>query len=288
MPATPAVNASASDAANAAVVFFDVDGTLVWDRSVDDPESSIVDLVPTPAVYDAFERLRDRGHKAFICTGRTLDSIGKPLLSLKSAGIISGAGACVSIDGEILAEQSIPVELLEETVRHLVALRVEVVFEGARESVALMRPGAVYRAIPGVPTVHDLEGLRRVAPAMDFEKFAFFADAIPVLKRDADFFLTRYDLCDLGIGLGEMSLAGVNKGSGVQRALEVLGQAPDGGSWRTYAFGDSENDLPMLRAVDVPVAMGNALPQVKAMATYVTDRVEQDGVATGLAHFGLI
>ena len=288
MPATPAVNASASDAANAAVVFFDVDGTLVWDRSVDDPENSIVDLVPTPAVYDAFERLRDRGHKAFICTGRTLDSIGKPLLSLKSAGIISGAGACVSIDGEILAEQSIPVELLEETVRHLVALRVEVVFEGARESVALMRPGAVYRAIPGVPTVHDLEGLRRVAPAMDFEKFAFFADAIPALKRDADFFLTRYDLCDLGIGLGEMSLAGVNKGSGVQRALEVLGQAPDGGSWRTYAFGDSENDLPMLRAVDVPVAMGNALPQVKAMATYVTDRVEQDGVATGLAHFGLI
>ena len=288
MPATPAVNASASDAANAAVVFFDVDGTLVWDRSVDDPENSIVDLVPTPAVYDAFERLRDRGHKAFICTGRTLDSIGKPLLSLKSAGIISGAGACVSIDGEILAEQSIPGELLEETVRHLVALRVEVVFEGARESVALMRPGAVYRAIPGVPTVHDLEGLRRVAPAMDFEKFAFFADAIPVLKRDADFFLTRYDLCDLGIGLGEMSLAGVNKGSGVQRALEVLGQAPDGGSWRTYAFGDSENDLPMLRAVDVPVAMGNALPQVKAMATYVTDRVEQDGVATGLAHFGLI
>ena len=288
MPATPAVNASASDAANAAVVFFDVDGTLVWDRSVDDPENSIVDLVPTPAVYDAVERLRDRGHKAFICTGRTLDSIGKPLLSLKSAGIISGAGACVSIDGEILAEQSIPVELLEETVRHLVALRVEVVFEGARESVALMRPGAVYRAIPGVPTVHDLEGLRRVAPAMDFEKFAFFADAIPVLKRDADFFLTRYDLCDLGIGLGEMSLAGVNKGSGVQRALEVLGQAPDGGSWRTYAFGDSENDLPMLRAVDVPVAMGNALPQVKAMATYVTDRVEQDGVATGLAHFGLI
>ena len=288
MPATPAANASASDAANAAVVFFDVDGTLVWDRSVDDPENSIVDLVPTPAVYDAFERLRDRGHKAFICTGRTLDSIGKPLLSLKSAGIISGAGACVSIDGEILAEQSIPVELLEETVRHLVALRVEVVFEGARESVALMRPGAVYRAIPGVPTVHDLEGLRRVAPAMDFEKFAFFADAIPVLKRDADFFLTRYDLCDLGIGLGEMSLAGVNKGSGVQRALEVLGQAPDGGSWRTYAFGDSENDLPMLRAVDVPVAMGNALPQVKAMATYVTDRVEQAGVATGLAHFGLI
>ena len=34
MPATPAANASASDAANAAVVFFDVDGTLLDEKPV--------------------------------------------------------------------------------------------------------------------------------------------------------------------------------------------------------------------------------------------------------------
>lgn len=267
-----------------AVVFFDVDGTLVWDRSVDDPDHPIVDLAPSPAVYRAFERLHANGHKAFICTGRTLDSIRKPLLALQTTGIISGAGACVSIDGRILAETSIPDDLLEETVHHLIALGVEVVFEGARQSVALMQPGVTYRDIPGVETAHDLDEMRRIAPAMDFEKFAFYDSAIPALQRDAAFFRAHYDLCDLGIGLGEMTLTGVNKGVGVQQALEVL----DAGPWRTFAFGDSENDLPMLRTVDVPVAMGNAQPQVKAIAAYVTDSVQNDGVVTGLEHFGLI
>ena len=34
--------------------------------------------------------------------------------------------------------------------------------------------------------------------------------------------------------------------------------------------------------------MGNALPGVKAAADYVTDSVQNDGVATALAHFGLL
>ena len=34
--------------------------------------------------------------------------------------------------------------------------------------------------------------------------------------------------------------------------------------------------------------MGNALPGVKAAADYVTDSVQNDGVATALARFGLL
>ncbi len=44
----------------------------------------------------------------------------------------------------------------------------------------------------------------------------------------------------------------------------------------------------MAPAVETFVAMGNALPGVKARADYVTDDAAHDGVATGLAHFGLI
>ena len=56
----------------------------------------------------------------------------------------------------------------------------------------------------------------------------------------------------------------------------------------TFAFGDSENDLPMAGAVETFVAMGNALPSVKDRAAYVTDSVEDDGVVSALEHFGLI
>ncbi|WP_291977834.1 HAD family hydrolase [Limosilactobacillus sp.] len=50
----------------------------------------------------------------------------------------------------------------------------------------------------------------------------------------------------------------------------------------TMAFGDGENDLPLLEAVGTSVAMGNALPAVKKIATRVTGSNEADGVAIEL------
>ena len=54
------------------------------------------------------------------------------------------------------------------------------------------------------------------------------------------------------------------------------------------AFGDGENDIDMLQFAGVGVAMGNADEKVKAMADYVTDTVENDGIEKALRHFGLI
>ena len=44
----------------------------------------------------------------------------------------------------------------------------------------------------------------------------------------------------------------------------------------------------MLAAVETAVAMGNAMPEVKAVADYVTDDVAHDGTVTAMQHFGLI
>lgn len=52
---------------------------------------------------------------------------------------------------------------------------------------------------------------------------------------------------------------------------------------RTFGFGDSGNDLGMLAAVETAVAMGNAMPEVKAVADYVTDDVTHDGAVTAVA-----
>ena len=49
-------------------------------------------------------------------------------------------------------------------------------------------------------------------------------------------------------------------------------------------FGDSPNDISMFEVAGVRVAMGNAVPEVRALATYVTKTNEESGVAAALAH----
>ena len=43
----------------------------------------------------------------------------------------------------------------------------------------------------------------------------------------------------------------------------------------------------MVEAVAHGVAMGNAVDELKAVAEYVTTDIHDDGVANGLAHYGL-
>lgn len=69
-----------------------------------------------------------------------------------------------------------------------------------------------------------------------------------------------------------------DKGSALTRLCRRYGTEPS----RCIAIGDSENDLEMLRAVGMPVAMGNACPAVKALARYVTADNNHGGVAQAI------
>ncbi len=80
---------------------------------------------------------------------------------------------------------------------------------------------------------------------------------------------------DYGI---ELTSPGVDKGSGLMLLLETLGLDPSGG----VVFGDAANDLPMCGKPWTFVAMGNAEPEIAAVADDTTDSVWDDGVATWL------
>ena len=54
---------------------------------------------------------------------------------------------------------------------------------------------------------------------------------------------------------------------------------------QTMAFGDDLNDLSMLQAAGVGVAMGNAPQDVKNTADHVTDDCDHSGVAHAIQHF---
>ena len=76
----------------------------------------------------------------------------------------------------------------------------------------------------------------------------------------------------------EINAPGVNKGQGLKVLADRLGITMD----EVMAIGDGINDLPMMQAVGIPVAMGNAMPEVRAEARFVTRSNLQSGVAAAV------
>ena len=72
---------------DSAVLFFDVDGTLTSFDPDDMTDKDFSAVRPSQMVVEAFHRLRDAGHKAFICTGRPLWLIADSLRALDPAGV---------------------------------------------------------------------------------------------------------------------------------------------------------------------------------------------------------
>ncbi len=83
---------------------------------------------------------------------------------------------------------------------------------------------------------------------------------------------------------GEMTMPGINKGEAIRWLVSYMG----GDMSETYGFGDSLNDLSMLEACAVSVAMGDSAPELLQKAHYVTDDLHHDGIMNALKHFDLV
>ena len=77
---------------------------------------------------------------------------------------------------------------------------------------------------------------------------------------------------------------GITKAYGIDRMLEIFGLDLS----RTLSFGDGGNDIPMLEHTALSVCMGNADDAVRAASDFVTETVDEDGVAKALMRLGVL
>ena len=267
-----------------AVLFFDVDGTLTSFDSDDMTDKDFNAVHPSKAVVDAFGRLRNAGHQAFICTGRPLWLVADGLRALNPAGIVAMAGATLEVDGRVVHEDCFDEDIVEELARRITVAGGEALFETNGATYSLEPVGVEQSFLLGVGVVHGVDQMR-IDGRLRVGKVCLNAPNLASVANDDGFIDRNFELCNTGGQNRELSPKGIDKGVGVARALEYLGRA---GNARTFGFGDSGNDLGMLAAVETAVAMGNAMPEVKAVADYVTDDVAHDGTVTAMQHFGLI
>lgn len=269
---------------DSAVLFFDVDGTLTSFDPDDMTDKDFNAIHPSKAVVDAFGRLRNAGHQAFICTGRPLWLVADGLRALNPAGIVAMAGATLEVEGCVVHEDCFDEDIVEELARRITVAGGEALFETNGATYSLEPVGVEQSFLLGAGVVHGVDQMR-VDGRLCVGKVCINASDLARVANDDGFIDREFELCNTGGQNRELSPKGIDKGVGVARALEYLGRT---GNARTFGFGDSGNDLGMLAAVETAVAMGNAMSEVKAVADYVTDDVAHDGTVTAMRHFGLI
>lgn len=262
--------------------FFDIDGTLGWTdpvaREQMDDEERKLSPAPSPAVADAIRRFVAAGNRAFICTGRSPLDIHPEMVALPFSGMACLAGAYIKVGEAVLRDVALPPEVLACVDEVLTETGTGALLESACGSVDV-RGGAAGTHQPSPGSV--AEALELI-PGGRAHKVVLPTPSAKLVVERLDG-VVDLSIMELELGNSEVGLRENCKSGAVRAILDYLGDAGT-----TYGFGDSENDLSLFEQVDVPVAMGNASPAVKAAAAFVTDTVGNDGVAAALFRLGLI
>lgn len=274
------------------ILFIDVDGTLT-DYEGKVPQSAI----------DAIRRARARGHRVYICTGRSRAEIYPDIWAIGLDGMIGGNGSYVEDHGQVIFHRCISPEQCRRAVDWLHARGLEFYLESNN---GLFASEAF--ATKGLQTMREYSR-RKDQPVSEnftikdaFPDMIFGADLYRddlnkisyVLSSYQDFLDTRAQFPDMENGtwggagetalFGDLALKGITKGGAITALLEHL-KAP---RTDTIAFGDAKIDIPMFECCAYSVAMANGGPEVKAAADFITNDVNDDGLWNAFQTLGLL
>lgn len=126
--------------------------------------------------------------------------------------------------------------------------------------------------------VHEMEGHGMDKVHAIFSDEEEMKEAEVQIRRLGDLAVTSA----LGHNL-EVNAPGIDKGQGLLRLGRYLGISRE----EIMACGDGGNDLAMICAAGIGVAMANAADEVKAAADYITLSNEEDGAAKAIEKFVL-
>ncbi len=94
----------------------------------------------------------------------------------------------------------------------------------------------------------------------------------------------KLDVINGGYILYDLDKKGKSKKDGLIAVGKQLNISLD----EMMAFGDSDNDIDMLKAAGISIAMGNGNDNVKKVASYITDTASNDGIVKALKKFEIL
>ncbi len=244
--------------------FFDIDGTLVSFNTHKIPDSSL----------DALKRLREAGVRLFIASGRHRASMDKiePYADLFDGYVMVNGGLCTLGD-----------EIVHSTLmsKKDVKLWLEYIRKDPRSTCFVLQDKIVINFID--------DQMQKVFEVLDFPippsaNLDDFADSdvyqmiISFTEEENSKILPIFPQCYAPRWsplFSDIIPNGVNKMVGIEKMIERLGITKD----EVAAFGDGGNDIEMIESVGWGIAMGNACDELKRVAKFTTDDIDNDGLA---------
>ncbi|MBQ4556448.1 MAG: HAD family phosphatase [Clostridia bacterium] len=239
------------------LVFFDIDGTLVFNK-IGISEKNVA----------ALRRLKEDGHLIFINSGRSRYIVPKLLTqAVEFDGFICGS-SYVEYHGEVLNRVVVDRDTIETVCRLGLDNGMRVIFEGEDNAYGIN--GGAFHAC--VDITADFESYLDKTEEMRVTKITFDRDL-------SDDIIDRLPMLRV-INFGRYSEAvakGYDKAFGMNLLCEKLGVPRE----RTVAFGDSVNDIEMLKFAGKGVIMKSAPAMLDEYSVIRTDS-DHEGVAEGI------
>jgi Cof subfamily protein (haloacid dehalogenase superfamily) len=276
-------------------IFLDIDGTYA-------------DHGLAPAAHvEAVRTARGIGHLVFVCTGRPLSMVPGHILEAGFDGVITGAGARVELNGEILKDTRFEPDVAARLVETLDANNAAYILEAPEALYGRTGVDQRLRQVLGpvfagrprhdgvlstdVDPLEDILGPMQYSDDLrsaSFAKISCFDSPVPLTELLAAFGpevgLIPSSLSALGDRAGEIYMAGTHKAVGIQVVEARLGlDRAD-----IVAIGDSANDIEMLEYAGTGIAIEGGHPAVLAVADRLTPGPAGNGVALAFAELGLL
>lgn len=266
-------------------VFVDIDGTLCDSRQ----------RVPDSAVR-ALSRVRERGHRLFVCTGRSVPEVYPRFVDLGFEGIVGGAGGYAAVGNKVLLDERMPREHVDVLTALWEDLDAFFIWQGPDQ----MGPSEGYLDffVPraGKHPEDWIEYAQSISPfIVDIDGGAFTKVTAYVPPNNASMEAVTEALPDgYRAIIGSVGAAGyvpfeilptrLSKAVGMQAVCEHVGIPLSD----TVAIGDSNNDVEAVACAAVGISIGGGCEDLVAVADIVAPAVGQGGLAWALAAAGLI
>ena len=253
------------------ILFFDIDGTLV------DPRTGRI----SDKTKEALNRLREKGHKLFIATGRPPASL-PDLTGISFDGFITVNGSLCYTAEEVIYHTPLAPKAVQKVIQNAAALGrpVTVATRDRLSANGWDQDLADYYRLAGLELKVD-ENFESACREDVYQMMLGCREADhPAIIRDAE----GADITFSWDRAADVIPTGSGKAAAIGKVLEYYQLKPS----QAMAFGDGFNDMEMLQTVGTGVAMGNADPRVKAIAKEHCRPVWEEGIYHYCRDHGLI